>query len=447
ILKQNTVTEEVLVLNNARVQNNNYWDTARLEQLTKSESSIYKMMDTIQHLPAYKRYYNTLYFLGTGYKNIGKIQIGPWLSWISGNALEGTRIRFDLGTNKKFSKDLYLHGYLAYGFADNRWKQNAEAIYFLNHKLWQNISVSFKNDLDFSQNYNSTITTDNALATAFRKANIPIKFINLKQTKIQYFKDTKIGLSFNLSFANKAFDPLLNLPSKTIYTSENNITTSEVGIKIRFGYLEKFYENNFFRYSLGSSYPTPELEFVQGVKNIFDSKYEYHKLKLSVGQTISIAPLGKINYYVSAGKVWGTLPYILLELPPGNEVHFYNKYAFNLMNRYEYVTDRFATVSVEHNVGNGLFRFIPLTRKLKFRQFWNAKAVVGNLTNANKIYNQLQSSTVRDLNGSTYAEVGTGVENIFKLFRIDFVWRLSPTPLPQNLSSRFGIFGSFKIQL
>ena len=57
------------------------------------------MIDTIQSLPNYKKYLNTANFIGTGYYNMGKYQIGPWFSWVSANAWEGTRVRFDLGTN------------------------------------------------------------------------------------------------------------------------------------------------------------------------------------------------------------------------------------------------------------------------------------------------------------------------------------------------------------
>jgi len=37
------------------------------------------------------------------------------------------------------------------------------------------------------------------------------------------------------------------------------------------------------------------------------------------------------------------------------------------------------------------------------------------------------------------------VNNILKFFRIDFVWRVSPTPLPPEKSKRFGVFGSFRL--
>ncbi len=113
------------------------------------------------------------------------------------------------------------------------------------------------------------------------------------------------------------------------------------------------------------------------------------------------------------------------------------------MYRFEYISDKYAGVNIEHNIGSGLFRFIPLTRKLKWRQFWNAKTLWGSLSEENKALNNT-TAFFKTLEGKTYMELGTGIDNIFKIFRIDFVWRLLPTPLPENQVSRFGIFGSFQ---
>jgi hypothetical protein len=88
----------------------------RHEELTSTEQAIYKMIDTLLKSPSYQRYSNAIYFLTVGYKNIGNYEIGPWFNWVSSNIYEGLRLRFDLGTNTNFSKRLYLHGYLAYGF-------------------------------------------------------------------------------------------------------------------------------------------------------------------------------------------------------------------------------------------------------------------------------------------------------------------------------------------
>lgn len=449
-VSQNTLTEQVVVLADVKDKSNNYWDTSRTEPLSKTEKGIYVMVDSIQRSPAYKRIHNTLYFLSTGYKNIGKIQIGPWFNWISGNALEGTRIRFDVGTNKKISKNIYLHGYLAYGFTDKRFKGQAEALWMLKRNPWQTIHMSYINDLSFNQNYNrSDISGDNILAVAIRKKNIPIKFINLEQKKIEYFRDSKIGLSSTLSLTNKIYTPLKNIPGKELFPVRNGeaLNTTEIAIRLRFAYIEKFFEKTFFRYTLGSTYPIAEIEFTQGIQGVLNSSYSYQKLSGGISDDISIAPFGKLSFNVYGGKVFGALPYVFLEVHPGNEVYYYNKYAFNLMNRYEFVSDRYAGFSLEHNFGSGFFKYIPLTRKLKFRQFWNVKAITGNLSDANKVYNFVGVYPLKTLDGNSYLEAGTGFDNIFKLFRLDLVWRLSPTPLPENNVSHFGVFGSFKVQL
>jgi hypothetical protein len=92
-----------------------------------------------------------------------------------------------------------------------------------------------------------------------------------------------------------------------------------------------------------------------------------------------------------------------------------------------------------------LFRYIPLTRKLKFRQFWQAKGLTGSLSNANKQMNFVGNQTFQTLNNKMYLEAGTGVDNIFKFFRIDLIWKVLPQPLPKEKSERFGVFGSFRL--
>ena len=114
------------------------------------------------------------------------------------------------------------------------------------------------------------------------------------------------------------------------------------------------------------------------------------------------------------------------------------------MNRFEYLSDQYAGATIEHNLGRGLFRYLPFNKKLKFRQFWNAKALWGGLSNENIALNMLPGTSFKNLSGKTYLELGTGVDNIFHFFRIDFVWRVLPQPFPVEKYKRFGIFASFR---
>jgi hypothetical protein len=440
--------ESVTMMDSAMKQPDEYWVENRHEELNKNEKAIYHLVDTLVNMPVFKRYSEWINFIGTGYMNIGNFQIGPWYNWASYSLYEGPRVRFDLGTNTGFSKKWYLTGYLAYGFKDKGVKGKFEALYMLSHKPRSFLHGVFKDDIDWGQTYYDEVGYDNIFAVAFRKPGVPVKLLRIQQEQLEYFKEWDNGFSVTAGVNRRRFNPLLNLPTKDLFPVKDGgepFNDFEASIKIRFAYLERYVENNFFRYSLGSDYPITEVRIVRGIPGVLNSSYKYTKVNIGVSDYLKIPPYGSLTYSAYAGKVFGTIPYMLLSIAPGNEIFYYNKYAFNLMNRYEYINDRYAGLSVEHNIGNGIFKLIPVNRFLKFRQFWNLKMLWGDLSAENKALNFKDPHPFTSLDGKTYIEIGTGVDNILRFLRLDLVWRLSPTPLPQERYKRFGIFGSFRI--
>jgi len=448
-LAKNQLIEETIIPDSAKNSTDSFWVTARHEQLNKNEQAIYKTIDTLMSLPAFKRTTRIIDFVATGYLNIGNYQIGPWPNWITANVQEGLRLRFDLGTNKYFNKKIILHGYLAYGFTDKKWKGKADVLWLLNKNPRHTIFASYTKDFDRSQSYYDEISQDNIFALAIRKNKVPIKFLMLEEQKLEYFHEWKNGFSITLTGSRKQFEPVRNLPKADIFngTSGEPLNTFETAIRFRFAYLEKFLESSFYRVSMGSAYPITELRITRGYSGVLQSSYDYTKITASISDYSKIAPYGSIYYNIFGGKTYGTLPFVLLDVAPGNEIYYYNRYAFNLMNRFEYLHDRYAGINFEHNIGNGLFRFVSLTRKLKFRQFWNAKLLWGSLSDENKVFNMPASSDYKfeSLDGRTYMELGTGVDNIFKVFRLDFIWRVLPRPLPPEQVKKFGVFFSFRL--
>jgi len=445
-LNKNKILEEVIIALQANQQKKEFWAAARHEELNKNEAGIIKMIDTLTNAPEFKKFTNTMYFIGAGYKNIGNYEIGPWFYWMTANGWEGYRVRFDLGTNKYFNKKIWLHSYLAYGFSDKKLKGLGE-IFYLPKKTYPRsyISASYANDLDFGQNSFGEITSDNIFAPLLRKKNIPVKYIKIQETRLALFKEMTPWISNRLVFKHSVTLPLKNLlPADSFKTNipGNPLTDFEVAFRIRFAYLEKFLDGNFFRTSLGSPYPIAEINISKGFAGILKSSYNYTKLSANVSDYFKISPFGNIYWFVFAGKTFGTLPYTLLNVAPGNELYYYNKYTFNMMNRWEFIHDKYAGASIEHNIGNGIFRLFP---KLRFRQFWTAKALWGSLTEANKALNFKQGNTFQTLDGKTYLELGTGIDNIFHLFRLDFIWRVLPATLPKQGDKTFGVFGSFRL--
>jgi hypothetical protein len=307
---------------------------------------------------------------------------------------------------------------------------------------------SYTNDIDFGQNYYGEVSTDNVFALAIRKPNIPIKFIQTKEYRAEFYHQRKSGFSGFLALTNKEYKPLRNLPGKEGFITadlQNPLTTFEATLRLRFAYLEKYLENTFFRTSLGSPYPIVELYVTRGIPGILKSSYRYNKIAGSVSDNFKISPFGTISYFAFAGKTYGTLPYVMLDIAPGNELFYYNKYAYNTMNRWEYLHDRYAGLNVEHNFGSGIFKWFGPTRKMKLRQFWTVKILNARLSDENKTLNFKPGHSFQTLNGSTYMEAGTGIDNILRLLRIDFIWRVLPTPLPPERIRRFGVFGSIRV--
>lgn len=260
-ISKNKLKEEILFAEGARSKEDDYWKDSRHEKLSKTEQSVYAMIDTLQKMAIFQKYTNTIQFIATGYQNIGNFQIGPWFNWITSNTLEGTRLRFDLGTNRGFNKNLILHGYLAYGFTDQNFKYKLDGMYLFNRNPRSFLYASYTKDLDNGQTYYDEISTDNIFALAVRKPNIPLKFMQIEETRVDYFKSWDNGFSATLGVFHKQYDPLLNLPPKSLFTSTlgeplNNV---EVSLKLRYAFLEKFLETFFYRTSLGAFIPLLKL--------------------------------------------------------------------------------------------------------------------------------------------------------------------------------------------
>ena len=448
LFKQQSIEEVLKTEPGSNTKTDSIWNTLRHDTLSTNEKAIYTTIDKLLQMPKFQRLQNTLKFIGTGYKTLTNYEIGPWFNWISSNSWEGMRFRFDLGTTTGFNKHIYFHTYLAYGTLDKKLKGKAEAYWIVKRDPKRfRLHLSYSDDIDNGISQIGDVGQDNIFSLAIRKPNTTRKFIQLKDLRFEVFNELGKGFSTEWFFSHRQYNPLKNLPFKTTFpvTKGESLNNFEVALKLRFAYLEQFVEGDYFRYSVGTKYPVAELMLAKGFSGVLNSAYSYTKIAASVKDYMKISPYGSFSYKVYAGKINGVLPFAFLENHPGNDIYYYNPGSFNLMNRFEYLSDKYAGINVEHNVGSGLFRFIPITRKLKWRQFWNAKAVWGSLNTENTALNN-STGAFKTLSGNTYLEVGTGIDNILKILRLDFVWRVLPRPLPVNKTSRFGIFGSFQFQ-
>jgi hypothetical protein len=448
LFKNQSIEELITTAPGFTQRTDSNWNMIRHDSLSKHEKAIYTTIDNLLHDPKYKRLQDNFKFFGSGYKNFGNIEVGKWYSLVSGNQWEGARFRLDIGTNKGFNKNIHLHTYLAYGTKDQKFKGQAEAYWII--KRTPNrfmLHLSYADDVDNDIIQNGKISSDNVFSLAIRKPNSTRKFLQTKDLRFEAYKDWGKGFSTEFFASQQQNTPLLNLPLKNNFpvSSGQPLNNFEVAVKLRFAYLEQYINGDFFRYPVSSKFPVAELLVAKGFPGFFNSAYSYTKYSAAISDVMKISPYGTLTYKAYAGKIHGTLPFTLLENHSGNDLYYYNSAAFNLMYRFEYISDTYAGVNIEHNIGSGLFRFIPLTRKLKWRQFWNVKTLWGSLSDKNKALNNT-TSFFKTLDGKNYMEAGTGIDNIFKILRLDLVWRVLPNQPDVKKVSRFGVFGSFQFK-
>lgn len=445
ILNDRKWTVTTSMTGGALERSEDYWQLTRHDSLSRNEQGIYQMIDTIQHLSIYKRYYRSFYFLGTGIILAGPLEIGSLYNLYSWNRVEHSRFQLTLGTTPKLLKQIYLHGYLAYGMADQRWKYDASALWLLNRNPRRYVYAEVKHDLDNSTNqYDDARPVNNIFSSIGRKANVPWKLAFVEKQRVEFFNSWHNGFSVQLSMERKAFSPYNPLPYESIFLS-NTVHSTEMGVDFRFAWKEEFVEGNYYRTSLGTKYPILRIYIGKGIPNLLGSQYNFTRLRFNINDEWKLPAMGSVYYNIFCGRTYGELPYPLLEIHPGNEFYYYNGRAFNMMYRYEYLSDRYIGFITEHSLGSLFFKYIPFIQKMKVRTFWNAKGVYGKLSTENTSLNLNKGYSFMTLSNSPYLEIGTGLENLFKVLRIDAVWRILPTKAVNDSAIRkFGLFGSIK---
>ena len=434
-----------------------FWVENRPDTLTKQELGVYAMIDSVQKIPAFKRAMNIAFLLISGWQTIGPIEIGPLPAMYSFNDVEGFRLRAGFRTNQKFSKKNMLEAYGAFGFKDKEWKYLFAATHSFNKDFLTNpqnrIKVSYQHETIFPGQDLQFLNDDNFLLS-FKRGNSD-QMIFFDAYKIDYNKESYSGFAYNIIVENRAQRPLGRLEFETSDLTnpitDKFIRTDAFDINLRFAPNEQFYQGKNFRIPIPNKYPIFKLNYKQGLKGVINGEYQFSRVAAQVFKRFYLAQLGFSDLELEGGKIFGSVPYPLLNLPQANQSFFLQETSFNMMNFMEFISDEFVSVKLTHYFNGFIFNKVPLFKRLKWREVLSIKALYGNLTSDNdpNIKTDLYKFPV-DLNGDPstfafqdgipYVEASVGIMNFFKVFRIEFLQRLTYLDNP-GVPTMFGVKG------
>ena len=99
-----------------------------------------------------------------------------------------------------------------------------------------------------------------------------------------------------------------------------------------------------------------------------------------------------------------------------------DKFNYNLLRDFEFVTDQYVQLWIEHHFNGFFFNKIPGFNKLKLREVLVFKSLIGSYSKKNAEVLTVPTG-LNSPSKVPYVEVGFGIENIAYLFRVDFLWR------------------------
>jgi hypothetical protein len=424
-----------------------FWAQHRHTQLSSRENDIYHMVDTMKRVPKFRTYLDIITTVVTGYYKAGPVEFGPYFNMYSFNPVEGNRFRMGLRTSDDFSKRVEYEGFIAYGTHDQEFKYGIGGRGFISKEPRQLLGVYYSHDIEQLGQSTSAFRQDNVLSSAFRRTP-NTKLTMVDEYKVTYEREWFQGFSTTLMFRARRLFPRGDLQYLRFQEegplTVNSIRTSEVAVNTRYAYREKHVNGTFRRVSLGTDHPTFELHTAFGVPNLFASDHAYEKVVLRASQRLPTGALGNLRYAAEVGRIWGTLPYPLLIVHPGNETFYYDEGAYNTMNFFEFISDRYASVWLQQHFDGFFLNRVPLFRRLKWREVLGVKAVIGDLDG--KHANELVLLPImRRLSEGPFVEASAGVENILKVLRVDGIWRLTyrDSPRASNFALRMKLTINF----
>ncbi len=425
-----------------------YWAENRPPSaITVQENSVDRMMKQLRSYPAYYWTEKVLSVLFTGYiptsKEAPLFYIGPMNATISGNTLEGPRLRAGGMTTAWLHPHLFGKGYIAYGCDDRRFKGLAEVEYsFKKKKEYANefpihsLKIRYESDVNqYGQNYLYT-SKDNVFLALKREKDDRLGYY--RQGELTYTNEFYSGFSFHLTARRRTDEATYLIPflqkEENLVVPVKDFSMSALELRLRYAPNEKFFQTQWNRFPVSLDAPVFTLSHTVAGKGVLGSHYTYNHTEAGIQKRFWFSAFGYTDVIVKAGKVWNKVPFPLLIIPNANLSYTIQPESYSLMNAMEFMNDEYFSWDVTYFLNGFVFNHIPLLKKLKWREIVSCRGLYGNLSDKNNpaltdgLFKFPEASTT--MGKKPYVELGVGIENILKVLRLDYVWRLTYRDLP-----------------
>ena len=417
-----------------------FWQEYRPPEVRTTTATMKGLM---QRLRGSKLFYwaeQVLVVMVNGYlptAKVSKFDIGPLNTTISGNSLEGLRLRLGGITTVNLSRHLFARGYVAYGFRDEKFKYMGSLEYSFSPKKTldqefpiHSLRLSHRYDVDkLAQHYLYT-NQDNVFLTLKRHKDVRMQY--LRTTRLEYRHEWYNHFSIALGIEHNIHEATQYVPF--IYTDgtmRQRYTQAGFTAQLRFAPGETFYQTRSYRIPINMDAPIITLNQTYMPKGFMGSLHEVNKTELGLQKRFWFSAFGYADVIIKGEKVWSKAAYPDLLMPNVNLSYTIQPESYTLMKPMEFINDQALSWDLTY-WGNGiLMNRLPLIKKLRLREVLTLRGIWGSLSDknnpatSNDVFLFPTDALCQPMGNKPYMEAGVGLDNIFTILRVDYVWRLN----------------------
>ncbi|MCM1483391.1 MAG: DUF5686 and carboxypeptidase regulatory-like domain-containing protein [Muribaculaceae bacterium] len=429
-----------IVASGAEERDAEFWNKARLIPISGKEDNVGLMLARLRQQPLYYWTEKVIKIAFTGYISTGnpsKVDIGPMNTVISHNTMEGYRLRAGGMTTANLCKRFFGRGYVAYGTHDHKWKYRGEVEWAFNDKKYHarefpihSLRAYYMYDTDMLGQHYAFTNPDNMFLSFKRQKDLQMTYHRVGQ--LEYTLELRNnfsvvgGLRYERQYATEFMTFIIGYGDVYPHYSQASFS-----LQLRYAPGEKFYQTKTHRYPINLDAPVVMVTQTYSPKGFMGSMFEINKTEISLQKRFWMSAFGFTDIILKGGHVWSRSAYPDLLIPNANLSYTIQPESFSLMNAMEFINDSYAAWDFTYWANGAILNYIPLLNKLKLREAFSFRGIWGHLSKRNNpeyndgLFRFPEVSHTMAMKHTPYMEAGVGLDNIFKILRVDYVWRLT----------------------
>lgn len=457
--QQNTTFSDYRFTTGASVPN---FVSAGMEHLT-SVDSLQNMLDKLR---SNKRFFWSEFAIKAMMKGYvptaareqdSYVDVGPIFSAFSYNKLEGFRTRIGGRTTTKFSRHLFLNGYVAMGWKNFKVKYMARAIYsftpkqqFIEEYPIRSITLLHQYDTYLLGHDFMSSQADNVL---FSISRIPDdKRLYRRLTTLSYKHEILRNFIIDLSVGHNTYEATEFVPLIDGNGVERDRYKAwQIGINLRYSPSEKYILSYEGRSQVTEDAPVFTLSHTFTPRDTKWGTRLSNRTEIGIQKRFWLSAAGYLDMIVKASKQWNKVHYLDLLIPNANFTYNIQPESFALLNIMEFINDQQLQWDITYQLNGAIFNRIPLFKKLRLREVVSFRGIWGSLKDSNNpnldpaLLRLPPEVTYQPMGKKPYMEMSIGICNILRILRLDYVWRLTyrDTPGVDRRGVRFMLHFSF----